>query len=80
MKQQAPKTLPQKAETIENTRKTADILIGAACHKNAATNVAAFLYFRSIERKKKGDWQQSTVSKDVVSKVCKTGLTAVVLL
>ncbi len=32
MKQQAPKTLPQKAETIENTRKTADILIGAACH------------------------------------------------
>ena len=31
MKQQAPKTLPQKAETIENTRKTADILIGAAC-------------------------------------------------
>lgn len=33
MKQQAPKTLPQKAETIENTRKTADILIGAACHK-----------------------------------------------
>lgn len=42
MKQQAPKTLPQKAETIESTRKTADILIGAACHKNAATNVAAF--------------------------------------
>ena len=34
MKQQAPKTLPQKAETIENTRKTADILIGAACHLN----------------------------------------------
>ena len=33
MKQQAPKTLPQKAETIENTRKTADILIGAACHQ-----------------------------------------------
>jgi len=33
MKQQAPKTLPQKAETIENTRKTADILIGAACQK-----------------------------------------------
>lgn len=32
MKQQAPKTLPQKAETIENTRKTVDILIGAACH------------------------------------------------
>ena len=32
MKQQTPKTLPQKAETIENTRKTADILIGAACH------------------------------------------------
>jgi len=32
MKQQAPKTLPPKAETIENTRKTADILIGAACH------------------------------------------------
>jgi hypothetical protein len=32
MKQQAPKTLPKKAETIENTRKTADILIGAACH------------------------------------------------
>lgn len=32
MKQQAPKTLPQKAETIENTRKTADILIGAAFH------------------------------------------------
>lgn len=53
---------------------------GALSHKNAATNVAAFLYFRSIERKKKGDWQQCTVSKDVVSKVCKTGLTAVVLL
>jgi hypothetical protein len=35
MKQQAPKTLPQKAETIENTRKTADILIGAACHIKA---------------------------------------------
>ena len=35
MKQQAPKTLPQKAETIENTRKTADILIGAACHQAA---------------------------------------------
>ena len=35
---------------------------------------------RSIERKKKGDWRQCTVSKDVVSKVCKTGLTAVVLL
>ena len=33
MKQQAPKTLPQKAETIENTRKTADILIGATRHK-----------------------------------------------
>ena len=33
MKQQTPKTLPQKAETIENTRKTADILIGAACHQ-----------------------------------------------
>ena len=33
MKQQAPKTLPKKAETIENTGKTADILIGAACHK-----------------------------------------------
>ena len=32
MKQQAPKTLPQKAETIENTRKTADILIGATRH------------------------------------------------
>lgn len=29
---------------------------------------------------KKGDWQHSTVSKDVVSKVCKTGLTAVLLL
>ena len=28
MKQQAPKILPKKAETIENTRKTADILIG----------------------------------------------------
>ena len=33
MKQQAPKILPKKAETIENTRKTADILIGATCHK-----------------------------------------------
>jgi hypothetical protein len=33
MKQQAPKILPKKAETIENTRKTADILIGAACHR-----------------------------------------------
>ena len=32
MKQQAPKTLPKKAETIENTRKTVDILIGATCH------------------------------------------------
>ena len=39
MKQQAPKTLPQKAETIENTRKTADILIGAACHKTAVFQV-----------------------------------------
>lgn len=26
------KNLAEKAETIENTRKTADILIGAACH------------------------------------------------
>ena len=34
MKQQAPKILPKKAETIENTRKTADILIGAACQVN----------------------------------------------
>ena len=40
MKQQAPKTLPQKAETIENTRKTVDILIGAACQ-----NVRNFLVF-----------------------------------
>ena len=32
MKQQAPKILPKKAETIENTRKTVDILIGATCH------------------------------------------------
>jgi len=26
------KNLAKKAETIENTRKTVDILIGAACH------------------------------------------------
>ena len=32
MQQQSRKNLPKKAETIENTRKTADILIGAACH------------------------------------------------
>ena len=38
MKQQAPKTLPQKAETIENTRKTADILIGAACQRSTVRN------------------------------------------
>ena len=39
MKQQAPKTLPPKAETIENTRKTADILIGSACHKKASKSL-----------------------------------------
>ena len=39
MKQQAPKTLPQKAETIENTRKTADILIGAACQNKTPMGV-----------------------------------------
>lgn len=38
MKQQAPKTLPQKAETIESTRKTADILIGAACQRSTVRN------------------------------------------
>ena len=41
MKQQAPKTLPQKAETIENTRKTADILIGAACHQAEPKKISA---------------------------------------
>ena len=44
MKQQAPKTLPQKAETIENTRKTADILIGAACQKEMPSKWMAFLF------------------------------------
>jgi len=29
------KNLAKKAETIENTRKTVDILIGAACHQAA---------------------------------------------
>jgi len=29
------KNLAKKAETIENTRKTVDILIGATCHKNS---------------------------------------------
>lgn len=49
MKQQAPKILPKKAETIENTRKTADILIGAACHKSPyfVINTAIFLSFCS---------------------------------
>ena len=79
MKQQAPKTLPQKAETIESTRKTADILIGAACHKNAATFVAAFLFIYFTFCMKKGG-RQRPASKYVVSKVCKTGLTAVLLL
>ena len=46
MKQQAPKTLPQKAETIENTRKTADILIGAACQiKNLETAMVSRFFF-----------------------------------
>ena len=44
MKQQAPKTLPQKAETIENTRKTADILIGAACHKKLRNQLISELF------------------------------------
>jgi len=44
MKQQAPKTLPQKAETIENTRKTADILIGAACHKKLRNRLVSELF------------------------------------
>jgi len=44
MKQQAPKTLPQKAETIENTRKTADILIGAACQKEMPSIRMASLF------------------------------------
>ena len=53
MKQQAPKTLPQKAETIENTRKTADILIGAACHlvepkKISTRETQKFQLFRPI--------------------------------
>ena len=53
MKQQAPKTLPQKAETIENTRKTADILIGAACHlvepkKISTRKTQKFQLFRPI--------------------------------
>jgi len=43
MKQQAPKTLPQKAETIENTRKTADILIGAACQRKTPSFGWCFL-------------------------------------
>ena len=47
MKQQAPKTLPQKAETIENTRKTVDILIGAACQKRKTTHQVVFLFWWS---------------------------------
>ena len=53
MKQQAPKTLPQKAETIENTRKTVDILIGATCHlvepkKISTRKTQKFQLFRPI--------------------------------
>jgi hypothetical protein len=44
MKQQAPKTLPPKAETIENTRKTADILIGSACQKEMPSIRMASLF------------------------------------
>jgi hypothetical protein len=33
------KNLAKKAETIENTRKTVDILIGATCHNDQAINI-----------------------------------------
>jgi len=51
MKQQAPKTLPQKAETIENTRKTADILIGAACHKKLRNRLISELFLAFCSQK-----------------------------
>jgi len=35
------KNLAKKAETIENTRKTVDILIGAACHQAEPKKISA---------------------------------------
>ena len=37
--------MPKKAETIENTRKTADILIGAACQSLETTYVSGDFSF-----------------------------------
>jgi len=51
MKQQAPKILPKKAETIENTRKTADILIGAACHKKLRNQLISELFLAFCSKK-----------------------------
>jgi hypothetical protein len=45
------KNLAKKAETIENTRKTADILIGAACHKKLRNRLISELFLAFCSQK-----------------------------
>jgi len=45
------KNLAKKAETIENTRKTVDILIGATCHKKLRNRLISELFLAFCSQK-----------------------------